>query len=157
MHAFVPNKRLQETHHTAKRILRIVLDQQGPTPPTIKTRVLACFVGRVVATFRGICGARCHLIYLQHDLGQAVRRSGWNGVAILTPSAIETLQGWASDAPWQHNGKSMTPEIRPIQISVRSVATTETMDWGDILQFPNKEPLRTRGIFTKEGQRLHIS
>jgi hypothetical protein len=60
-------------------------------------------LGVAVATFRGIRGARRHLIYLQHDLGQAVRRGGWNGKATLTPSALDTLAWWASDAPWQRN------------------------------------------------------
>ncbi len=84
-------------------------------------------MGRAVVTFRGIRGARRNLIYLQHDLGQAVRRSGWNGMASITPAAIDTLQWWASDAPWQRNGHAMIPEYRPIQISVKSDAATETM------------------------------
>jgi hypothetical protein len=94
MKTFVPNKRLKETHGTAKRLLGMVLSQMGTTtnPPIPKTRVLACFVGRAVATFRGIRGARWHLIYLQHDLGQAVRRRGWNSKAILNTAAIETLK-----------------------------------------------------------------
>ena len=85
MKTFVPDKRLKETHRTAKQLLRMVLAQGTAeiAPPTLKTRVLACFVGRAVATFRGIRGARRHLIYLQHDLGQAVRRGGWNGMASL--------------------------------------------------------------------------
>jgi hypothetical protein len=64
MKTFVPDKRLKETHRTAKRLLRMVLAQgaTGTAPPTLKTRVLACFVGRAVATFRGIRGARRHLI-----------------------------------------------------------------------------------------------
>ncbi len=114
-------------------------------------------MGRVVATFRGIRGARRHLNYLQHDLGQAVRRGGWNGVAPLTPEAIGTLQWWASDAPWQRNGHAMIPETRPIQISVRSDAATETMGWGGTSQMPGQTPLRTRGYFTKQEQLLHIN
>jgi hypothetical protein len=110
-----------------------------------------------VATFRGIRSARRHLIYLQHDLGQAVRRGGWNGMASLTPAAIDTLRWWASDAPWQHNGHTMIPEIRPIQVSVQSDAATETMGWGGTLQLPNMAPLTTRGNFTIAEQRLHIN
>ena len=93
MQTFVPDKRLKETHRTAKRLLRMLLAQEvtHPQTPILKTRVLACFVGRAVATFRGIRGARRHLIYLQHDLGQAVRRGGWNGIATLTPPAIQML------------------------------------------------------------------
>ena len=159
MKTFVPDKRLKETHRTAKRLLRMVLAQGAAetAPPTLKTRVLACFVGRAVATFRGIRSARRHLIYLQHDLGQAVRRGGWNGMASLTPAAIDTLRWWASDAPWQHNGHTMIPEIRPMQVSVKSDAATETMGWGGTLQLPNMAPLATRGNFTITEQRLHIN
>ncbi len=109
MKTFVPNKRLKETHRTAKRLLGTIEAQLDSATPQIKTRVLACFVGRAVATFRGIRGARRHLIYLQHDLGQAVRRSGWDGRATLTPTAIDTLRWWASDAPWQRNGPRSGP------------------------------------------------
>ncbi len=38
----------------AKRLLGIILAQHTAAPPQLKTRVLACFVGRAVATFRGI-------------------------------------------------------------------------------------------------------
>jgi hypothetical protein len=159
MQTFVPDKRLKETHRTAKRLLRMVLAQGviPPQTPMLKTRVLACFVGRAVATFRGIRGARRYLIYLQHDLGQAVRRSGWNGQATLTQAAIQTLHWWVSDAPWQRNGHAMIPESRPIQISVKSDAATETMGWGGTMQLPGRAPLSTRGNFTSEKQRLHIN
>jgi hypothetical protein len=140
MKTFVPNKPLKETHRTAKRLIGTIETQLGLTIPQLKTRVLACFVGRAVATFRGIRGARRHLVYLQHDLGQAVRRSEWDGRATLTPTAIDTLRWWASDAPWQRNGHRMTPEIRPIQISVKSDAATETMGWGGTLQLPGQTP-----------------
>ncbi len=157
MKTFVPNNRLKETYRMAKRLLGICLTQPPTAPPQLKTRVLACFVGRAVATFRGIRGARRHLIYLQHDLGQAVRRSGWNGMASITPAAIDTLKWWASDAPWQRNGQAMIPEHRPIQISVKSDAATETMGWGGTMQLPGKAPLTTRGNFTPIEQRLHIN
>ncbi len=78
-------------------------------------------------------------------------------MAPLTPEAIETLQWWASDAPWQRNGHAMIPETRSIQISVRSDAATETMGWGGALQVPGQAPLRTHGYFTAKEQRLHIN
>jgi hypothetical protein len=136
MKAFVPNKRLKETHRTARRLLNMALTQMGTltTTPILKTRVLACFVGRAAATFRGIRRARRHLICLLHDLEQAVRLSGWNGQAKLTPAAIETLKWWASDASWQRNGHAMIPENRPIQISVKIDAATETMGFGGTMQ-----------------------
>jgi hypothetical protein len=87
-------------------------------------------VGRIVATFRGIRGARRHLIFLQHALGQAVRRSGWNSVTPLSLDAIHTLAWWASDLPWKRNGCKMIPELRPIQVNVRSDVATETLGWG---------------------------
>ncbi len=155
MKTFVPTARLKETHRMACRLLRLVHAQT--TPPSLKTRVLACFVGRVVATFRGIRGARRHLIYLQHSLGQAVRRTGWKSVTSLSPDAIKTLAWWASDQPWQRNGSQMTPEQRSIQVSVRSDAATETLGWGGTLQVAGQTPLRTRGYFTPAESRLHIN
>jgi hypothetical protein len=160
MRTFVPNKRLKETHRMAKRLLSSVSAQPTMSPPQIKTRILACFVGQAVATFRGIRDARRHLIYLQHDLGQAVRRSGWNGMSLLTPVAIDTLQWWASDAPWQRNGQAMVPEHRPIQISVKSNAATETMGWGGTMyDWVEQSSLQLsyrhlRGIYNTEADSL---
>ena len=155
MKTFVPTARLKETHRMARRLLRII--QPQTTSPSLKTRVLACFVGRVVATFRGIRGARRHLIYLQHSLGQAVRRTGWDGMTPLSLDAIKTLAWWASDEPWQRNGSQMTPEQRPIQVSVRSDAATETLGWGGTLQVAGQTPLRTRGNFKPAEIGLHIN
>ena len=123
----------------------------------LKTRVLACFVGRVVSTFRGIRGARRHLLYLQHALGQAVRKTGWNGMALILPDSIRTLEWWCSDEPWKRNGCRMTLEQRQIQVSVRSDAATESMGWGGTLQRDGGIPLRTRGNFTPTEQSLHIN
>ena len=52
MKTFVPNNRLKGTYRMAKRLLGICLTQPPTAPPQLKTRVLACFVGRAVATFR---------------------------------------------------------------------------------------------------------
>ena len=86
MKTFVPLSRLKETHRMAKRLLRLVLEQHSTTAPTLKTRVLACFVGRAVATFRGIRGARRYLLYLQHALGQAIT------LTILNSPPVPCLQ-----------------------------------------------------------------
>ena len=51
----------------------------------------------------------------------------------------------------------MTPEIRPIQMSVKSDAATETMGWGGTLQLPGESPITTRVNFTEAEQRLHIN
>ncbi len=74
----------------ARRLFRLATATDTDIQPVLKTRVLACFVGKVVATFRGIRGAQRHLLYLQHALGQAVRKTGWNGMAALSPDAIQT-------------------------------------------------------------------
>jgi hypothetical protein len=125
MKNFVPTARLKDTHRMAKRLVRLVLEQHdAKTPTNINTRVLACFVGRTVATFRGIRGPRRYLLYLQHALGQAVRKTGGNGLAGLSPEAINTLEWWASDEPWKRNGHQMILEHRPLQVSVRSDAAT---------------------------------
>jgi hypothetical protein len=157
MKVLVPSKRLKETHRMAKRLHRLVSVQENVTAPKLKTRVLACFVGKVVATFRGIRGARRNLLYLQHALGQAVRQSGWDGMATISPEAIRTLAWWGSDEPWKRNGLRMVPEIRPIQVSVRSDAATETLGWGGTLQREGGSPLQTRGYFTAKEQTLHIN
>jgi hypothetical protein len=69
MKTFVPTKRLKETHRTANRLLRLVFAQDYTTAlststspiikptSTLKTQVLASFVGRAVASFHGILGA----------------------------------------------------------------------------------------------------
>jgi hypothetical protein len=144
MKTLVPTKCLKETHRTAKRLMRLVSEQESiPAKPELKTRVLACFVGRVVATFRVIRGTRRYLIYLQHALGQAVRRTGWNGLTTLSPDAISTLAWWASDEPWKRNGHQMIATQRPIQVGVRSDAATETLGWGGELQLVDRYPVRT--------------
>ncbi len=94
MKTFVPPARLKEMHRMAKRLMRLVLEQRDTTTPTLKTRVLACFVGRAVATFRGIRGARRYLLYLQHALGQAARKTGWNDLAAVSPKAIAYPGGY---------------------------------------------------------------
>ncbi len=114
-------------------------------------------MGRTVATFRGIRGARRYLLYLQHALGQAVRKTGWNGLTSLSTEAISTLDWWASDEPWKRNGHQMIPERRALQVSVRSDAATETLGWGGTLQFEGQEPFRTRGNFTESECSLHIN
>ena len=159
MQTSVPTKRLKETHRMARRLLRLITETSASIdkPPKLKTRVLACFVGRVVATFRGIRGARRHLIYLQHALGQAVRREGWNGSTGLSTNAVETLAWWASDEPWKRNGHRMVDDSRPIQVSVRSDAATETYGWGGTLQVQDQTPLSTRGNFTAQERKLHIN
>jgi hypothetical protein len=157
MKVFVPSSRLKETHRMARRLFRLATTTDTAIKPMLKTRVLACFVGKVVATFRGIRGARRHLLYLQHALGQAVRKTGWNGMAALSPDAIQTLKWWSSDEPWERNGYRMTLEQRPIQVSVRSDAATESMGWGGTLQRDGGTPLRTRGNFTLKEQSLHIN
>jgi hypothetical protein len=118
MQTSVPVKRLKETHRMACRLLRLVQAQQNDINgqvkrPTIKTRVLACMVGRIVATFRGIRGARRHLIFLQHALGQAVRRSGWNSVTPLSkrrdPHSSLVGVGSPLEAKWLPNDPGTTP------------------------------------------------
>jgi hypothetical protein len=78
MKVFVPSSRLKETHRMARRLFRLATAKDTDIQPVLKTRVLACFVGKVVAIFRGIRGARRYLLYFQHVLGQAVRKTGWN-------------------------------------------------------------------------------
>ena len=68
----VPTKRLHATQRQAGRVLG---DNSRPQP--IRTRDLARFVGQATAMFRGLRGARRYLLFIQQELGHAVRRRGW--------------------------------------------------------------------------------
>jgi hypothetical protein len=74
------------------------------------------------ARFSLFCGpgARRYLLYIHHALGQAVRKTVWNGLASVSPEAISTLEWWASDEPWKRNGHQMILERRHLQVSVRN-------------------------------------
>ena len=72
-------------------------------------------------------------------------------------NAVNTLAWWASDEPWKRNGHNMVDDSRPIQVSVRSDAATETYGWGGTVQVQGKPPLSTRGNFTAPERKLHIN
>ena len=146
----VPRARLWEAQRTARRLLK-----RGETP--LATRDLARFVGKVTAMARGITGARRHLLYVQQQLGAAVRDSGFTGQLTLSPQSLRALEWWATSHPWERNGAPIVPEIRAIQCSVRSDAATETLGWGGTLCLAGKRPLTTRGFFTASERSLHIN
>jgi hypothetical protein len=106
---------------------------------------------------RGITGARRHLLYVQQQLGTAVREGGFTGWVTLSPHSLHALQWWAGTHPWERNGSPIVPEVREIQISVRSDAATETLGWGGTLSVSGQPSLTSRGFFTAHERSLHIN
>ena len=84
----VPRARLWEAQRTARRLIK-----RGGTP--LATRDLARFVGKVTAMTRGVTGARRYLLYVQQQLGSAVRDGGFTGSVILSPESLRALEWWA--------------------------------------------------------------
>ncbi len=110
----VPPKRLYATQRQAGRLLG-----NGSTAEVIRTRDLARFVGQATAMFRGLRGARRYLLFIQQELGHAVRRRGWKGSLTLSTAAREALRWWTSKAPRLRNGAPIVPETRPLQCSMQ--------------------------------------
>jgi hypothetical protein len=146
----VPRARLWEAQRTARRL---VMHGQHP----IHTRDLARMVGKITAMTRGVIGARRHLLYVQQQLSNAVRASGFTGRTCLTPRAVEALRWWTGPDPWTRNGAPIVPESRPLQASVQSDAATETLGWGGTLTMAGQPTLSTRGFFTRQERHLHIN
>jgi hypothetical protein len=146
----VPRARLWEAQRTARRLLK-----WGDAP--LATRDLARFVGKVTAMTRGLTGARRYLLYVQQQLGTAVRQGGFTGTVILNPDSLHALEWWSGSQPWERNGSPIVPEVRPIQASVKSDAATETLGWGGILSVAGQPPVTTRGFFTAQERSLHIN
>jgi hypothetical protein len=106
---------------------------------------------------RGITGARRYLLYVQQQLGTAVREGGFTGKVTLNPDSLHALEWWSGSQPWERNGSPVVPEIRSIQASVRSDAATETLGWGGVLSVAGQPPVTTRGFFTAREHSLHIN
>ena len=148
----VPPKRLHATQRQAGRLLGT-----SPKAQPIQTRDLARFVGQATAMFRGLRGARRYLLFIQQELGHAVRRRGWHGSLTLSTAAREALKWWTSKAPRLRNGAPIVPEIRPLQCSIKSDAATESLGWGGVLTLPEGKVFTTRGHFTSAERDLHIN
>ena len=146
----VPRARLWEAQRTARRLLK-----GGSTP--VATRDLARFVGKVTAMTRGIVGARRRLLYIQQQLGVAVRQGGFTGRMVLSPDSLRALVWWTGPQPWERNGAPLAPVPRPIQGSVQSDAATETLGWGGTLTMVGKPTISTRGYFTASERSMHIN
>jgi hypothetical protein len=106
----VPRARLWEAQRTARRLLKL-----GDAP--LATRDLARFVGKVTAMTRGLTGARQYLLYVQQQLGTAVREGGFTGKVTLNPDSLHALEWWSGSQPWERNGSPIVQEVRPIQAS----------------------------------------
>jgi hypothetical protein len=59
--------------------------------------------------YRGIRGARRHLVHMQQPLGTAVRERGFTGRVLLNADSIIVLQWWPGPEPWARNGSSIVP------------------------------------------------
>jgi len=149
MKCFMPPKRIKAIQHTARRLLSA--STASPTS-SVKTKDLARFVGQVVSTTRAIRPAKRRLLFIQHSLSAAVRKSGWIGTATLSPEATNALRWWVANNPWVHNGNEIVPPIRPIQITVRSDAATHNAGYGGELIYKGKA-FQTRGFLTKAEQK----
>ncbi len=147
----VPTKRLHATQRQAGRLLG------ASAAHPIRTRDLARFVGQATAMFRGLRGARRYLLFIQQELGHAVRRHGWHGSLTLSPAARKALQWWTSKAPRTRNGAPIVAETRSIQCSVKSDAATETLGWGGVLTSNDGRTFTTRGHFTATEREMHIN
>jgi hypothetical protein len=147
----VPNKHLHATQRQAGRLLAT------SAAHSIRTRDLARFVGQAIAMFRGLKGARRYLLFIQQELGHAVRRRGWQGSMTLSTAARKALQWWNSKAPRTRNGAPIVPETRSIQCSVKSDAATETLGWGGVLTLAGGRTFTTRGHFTAAERKMHIN
>ncbi len=121
------------------------------------TRDLARFVGKVTAMTRGIIGARRRLLYIQQQLGVAVREGGFTGRVALTQASLRALAWWIGPLPWERNGAPLAPLPRTIQGSVKSDAATETAGWGGTLTMVGQPKLTTRGYFSIQEQSMHIN
>jgi len=152
MLASVPTKRLHATQRQAGRLLGDPSRTQ-----VVRTRDLARFVGQATAMFRGLRGARRYLLFIQQELGHAVRRYGWHGSQTLSRAARAALAWWTSKAPRLRNGAPIVPETRSIQCSVKSDAATETLGWGGVLTLAGGRSFTTRGHFTASEREMHIN
>ena len=148
----VPPKRIKNIQHSASRISK----RSGQQLP-ILIRDLGRLVGQIGSTSRAIRPAKRRLLYLQHDLGKAVRKKGWRGSMILSPQAHEALQWWIADNPWKANGDDIVPLRRPIQVTLRTDAATNNVGFGGELIYEGKS-FTTRGYLTrKEQEEIYIN
>jgi hypothetical protein len=94
----IPAKRIKALQGTAKRLLKtpspVGNDDVGASAPT---RDLARFVGQVASTSRAIRPAKRRLLFIQHALAKAVRKTGWNGKTHLSANVRKALTWWVSE------------------------------------------------------------
>jgi hypothetical protein len=113
MQVAVPPKRIKAIQRPAARIQKTAASGK-PVP----TRDLARLVGQITSTNRAIRPAKRRLLYLQHDLGRAVKKTGWKGQVLLSKQALLALDWWQGSNPWRTNGDDdILPPVRPLQTS----------------------------------------
>ena len=149
----IPAKRIKALQGTAKRLLKTSAplgnDDVGASVPT---RDLARFVGQVVSTSRAIRPAKRRLLFIQHALAKAVRKTGWNGKTYLSANVRKALTWWVSEEPWKHNGNDILPPVKRIQLSLRTDAATHNAGYGGEM-IRGSERFQTRGFLTEREQR----
>ena len=149
----IPAKRIKAIQSTARRLLKMSepagKENGGSSVPT---RDLARFVGQVVSTSRAIRPAKRRLLFIQHALSKAVRKTGWNGTTILPASARKALLWWVSEGPWKANGNDIVPPVKSIQLSLRTDAATHNAGYGGEM-IRGTQRFQTRGFLTQLEQK----
>lgn len=142
----VPPKRIKAIQHSATRILKAISAKRP-----VSTRDVARMVGQVISTTRAIRPAKRRLLYIQHDLGKAVRKNGWRGSMTLSPAAQVALTWWTADNPWKMNGDDILPPVRPLQVTLRTDAATGNVGFGGEMIYKGQS-FTTQGYLTREEQ-----
>jgi hypothetical protein len=95
----IPSKRTKALQGTARRLLKMSAPTKGNVGASVPTRDLARFVGQVASTSRALRPAKRRLLFIQHALSKAVRKTGWNGKTLLSQDERKALQRWVSEEP----------------------------------------------------------
>ena len=146
MQVAVPSKRIKAIQRSGARIQKTAASGK-PVP----TRDLARLIGQITSTTRAIRPAKRRLLYLIHDLGRAVKKTGWKGQVRLSKQALLALDWWQGSNPWRANGDDILEPIRPLQVTLRTDAATNNVGFGGELIFRGCK-FSTQGYLTREEQ-----
>ena len=152
MTCHIPSKRIKALQGTARRLLKMSAPTKGNVGASVPTRDLARFVGQVVSTSRAIRPAKRRLLFIQHALSKAVRKTGWNGTTLLSQDVRKALQWWVSEEPWKANGNDILPPVKTIQLSLRTDAATHNAGYGGEM-IRGTQRFQTRGFLTETEQK----
>lgn len=146
MQVAVPPKRIKAIQRSGARIQKM-----AAAGKPIPTRDVARLVGQIISTTRAIRPAKRRLLYLQHALGRAVKKTGWKGHVVLSKQALLALDWWQGTNPWKTNGNDIVDPIRPLQVTLRTDAATNNVGFGGEMIF-NGQKFATQGYLTRTEQ-----